>query len=220
MRPINNKHFGVNNTRLGVKFYDGATVVAGYIVKQLGTHKFRVRKKDGTGEKDCVLAQTASELTALTAGTGADAAKRASLCTIEVTPFGGTTENVRHIQAFKVHTIQGSTLTWKLGVAAAAAGKGTMALVNVAPTVANAIPDQVGTVAAAFSYVIPANTFADVNQDTLVLSMGAVAGFAFDASTRTVSKAAAAGSVGAHNITITATDGDQSVSDTFTVTLS
>ena len=54
---------------------------------------------------------------------------------------------------------------------------------NTAPTVANAIPNQSGTVGTAFSYVIPANTFTDAetpNQLTLAVS-GLPAGLSFTA---------------------------------------
>ena len=100
-------------------------------------------------------------------------------------------------------------------------------MANAAPTVANLIPDQTGTVAGAFSYVIPANTFADLNSDTLTYTATTTAaaalstiGFAFNATTRTVSKAAGASSIGAKTIIVTASDGSLTVSDTFLVTLS
>ena len=222
MHPINNKNFGAGAGKLNVKFYDGSAVVTGILVKQMGTTKYRVTKADGSDGKIVRLAQTTDELTALTAGTGPDAALRADLATIEVAVFGGATENVKKLMANKATTIQGSTVTYVRGVAASAAGQGTLTVVaNSAPTVANPIPDQTGTVAALFTYVIPANTFADVNGDTLTLSMTPEPGFAFNATTRVVSKGAGLSTVGAKAITITATDtSGATVSDTFNVTLS
>lgn len=227
MHPISKKHFGKTTGKMAVKFYDGSTVVTGQIIKQIGSYKFRVAKIDGTGTKDCALAQTANQLTALTAGTGPDAASRASLCTIEVAIFGGGTENIKSIYSVTARTIQGTKVQWKLGVAADAAGKGTIALVANAPTVANAIPNQAGTVAGAFSYVIPANTFADANGDTLTYTCTLVGGaavgtigFAFDASTRTLSKAAGQSTVGTKSFRVTASDGALSVFDDFDVVLS
>ncbi len=226
MHPINKKNFGSTAGRLAIKFYDGSSVKTGWVLAQVGTSRYKVT--NGTTTKIVTLAQTTTQVTALTAGTGPDSAMRANLGTIEITPHGGSAENVKKLSGNHATTVQGSYVTWKLGVASDAAGKGTVAIVaNAAPTVANAIPDQTGTVAAAFSYVIPANTFADLNADTLTLSAttsGAAAlstiGFAFNATTRTLSKLAGASTVGAKTIIVTASDGTLSITDTFLVTLS
>ncbi len=226
MHPINNKNFGATAGRLAVKFYDGSSVKTGWVLAQVGTSRYKVT--DGTTTKIVTLAQSTDQVTALTAGTGPDAAMRADLGTIEMTPFGGSVENVKKLMGSQAVTVQGSFITWQLGVTATAAGQGTTAVVaNAAPTVANAIPDQVGTVAGAFSYVIPANTFADANGTTLTLSAttsGAAAlstiGFAFDPATRTLSKAPGASTAAAQTIIVTASDGSLTVSDTFLVTLS
>lgn len=219
-RPINNKHFGAGAGKYAVKFYDGSSVVTGLIAKQVGSKKFKVTKSDGTGAKICRLCQTTTEVTALTAGTGPDAALRAQLCTIEATPFGGGVENVKSITAFRLVTVQGTKIKHKLAQGATTGFAVPAAVAQIAITVANAIPDGVGTVAGAYSYVIPANTFAGGN-GTLTYSMTPVTGFSFNATTRTVSKAAGASSVGAKNITITVTDADGTTqSDTYAVTLS
>lgn len=222
MHPINNKNFGAGAGKLNIKFYDGSSVVTGIVVKQLGTTKYSVTKANGTGGKIVRLAQSTDELTALTAGTGPAASLRADLGTIEVAIYGGGTENAKKVMMNTVTTLQGTTVTYVRGTAATAAGQGTIAaVVNSAPTVANAIPDQTGTVAGLFTYVIPANTFADINGDTLTLAMTPVTGFAFNPTTRVVSKGAGLSTVGAKTITITATDGNGgSVSDSFDVTLS
>lgn len=228
MHPINKISFGAGVAKLAIKFYDGSSVVTGYVVKQVGSTKFSVSNMSGSVTKIVRLARTTSELTALSAGTGDDAALRADLGTIEIAVFGGSTENVLQLFSKRAATVQGSSVTYTLGTAGDAAGEGTIgAIANSAPTVANAIPDQVGTVAAAFSYVIPENTFADVNGQTLTLSAttsGAAAlstiGFAFDPVTNTLTKAAATSTVGAKTIIVTASDGTATVSDTFLVTLS
>lgn len=193
---------------------------------QVGTTRYKVT--DGTTTKIVTLAQSTTQVTALTAGTGPDAALRPTLGTIEITPHGGSVENVKKLTSAQAITVQGSFITWKLGVASNAAGKGTIAVVaNAAPTVANPIPDQVATVAGAFSYVIPANTFADLNEDTLTYTATLVGGaalstvaFAFDATTRTVSKAAGASTVGTKAIRVTASDGTASIFDDFNVVVS
>lgn len=226
MHPINNKNFGPGAGKLSVKFYDGSAVVTGYIVKQMGTATFRVAKADGSGMKVCRLAKTTSEITALTAGTGDDSAKRDNLCTVEIAAFGGATENVRSIQMNSVVTVQGSKLAW--GETADAAGEGDIGgVANAAPTVANAIPDQAFTVVAGWSFTFAANTFADTNMDALTytatLSTDAAlpAEIVFVGATRTFTVAANSGLAAAtYSLKVTASDGTASVSDTFDVVVS
>jgi hypothetical protein len=55
-RPINKKYFGpptAAGNEIKVRFYDGSTAKPGWIIKQLGTKKFRVT--DGVTIKDCKL---------------------------------------------------------------------------------------------------------------------------------------------------------------------
>jgi hypothetical protein len=221
-RPINKKNFGNGAGKLAIKFYDGSAVVIGKIVSQIGSRKFKVTKADGTGGKIVRLAQTASELTALTAGTGGDAALRPDLGTIEVVIFnGGATENVKAITTFKVSTIQGTTVKFALGVSGAANGDGTIAAVaQIALTVGTVIPGQVGTVAGAFSYQIPANAFTGGNLP-LTYSIATQAGFVIS-SDGLLTKAAGASTVGAKAITVTVTDADGTTATAaaFNVTLS
>ena len=64
----------------------------------------------------------------------------------------------------------------------------TVLAANRAPTVANVIPAQTATVGTAFSYVIPANTFADADSDVLTLSVTGLPSWAtFTVGTRTIS---------------------------------
>lgn len=225
MHPINNKNFGAKAGKLAVKFYDGSSVKTGWILAQVGSSRYKVT--DGTTTKIVTLAQSTTQVTALTAGTGPDASMRASLGTIEITPHGGSLENVKKLTQAQAVTVQGSFVTWKLGVASAAAGQGTIPTVaNATPTVANAIPNQVATVAGAFSYTFPANTFADLNADTLTYTATLAndaalpAWLVFTAATRTFTKAAAAGSAGTVSVKVTASDGTASVSDTFDIVVS
>ena len=227
MHPIRHKiNFGEKAGRIAVKFYNGSSVVTGWIVKQTGSRKFKVTA-DGTTFFYTTLAQTTSQLTALTAGTGPDAALRAGLCTVEVTPYGGSTENVMAIQSKKLLTIQGSHLQWGVTFTASATGHGTISLVaNSAPTVANTIPNQVATVAGAFSFTFAANTFADLNKDTLTYTstLGSNAALpawlVFDGPSRTFTKAATAGTTGAITVKVIANDGTATVNTTFTLTVS
>ncbi|MFD2569252.1 putative Ig domain-containing protein [Spirosoma soli] len=91
---------------------------------------------------------------------------------------------------------------------------------NVAPTVANTIPPQSATVGQAYSYAIPANTFADANGDALTLSVsGLPQGLSFNGSTTTISGMPTTAT--AVSVTVVATDsGSLSVSSTFSFTVS
>ena len=60
-RPLNKRYFGPptdGGDEIKVQFYDGSSSVNGWIVKQLGSKKFRVT--DGTTTKDCFLVNKAS----------------------------------------------------------------------------------------------------------------------------------------------------------------
>ncbi|MDB5430608.1 MAG: outer rane adhesin like protein [Caulobacter sp.] len=98
---------------------------------------------------------------------------------------------------------------------------------NQAPVVAHAILDQPAGEDAAFSFVVPANTFADPDAgDTLTLSATLANGaplptwLSFNAATRTFSGTPANGDVGVISVKVTATDpGAASVSDVFDITV-
>jgi VCBS repeat-containing protein len=99
----------------------------------------------------------------------------------------------------------------------------TVTNTNDAPTVAVAIVDQAAMQGAAFSFALPAGTFADVDAgDTLTLSAtGVPAWLTFNASTRTFTGTPGASDVGAINITVTATDSaGATVSDVFAINVS
>ena len=105
------------------------------------------------------------------------------------------------------------------------AGSGTVT--NAAPTVANPIDDQTATVGAAFNYTVPANTFADTDAaDTLTYTAtqsddsGLPSWLSFDAATRTFSGTPATANVGTLEVTVTASDGIDSVGDTFDIVVS
>ena len=61
-RPLNKRHFGVagvgptaSGTEIKVNFHNGTAVKEGYIVKQLGSKKFRVEEIGTSGTFDCTL---------------------------------------------------------------------------------------------------------------------------------------------------------------------
>lgn len=63
MHPLNSKNFG--STGMEVSFYNGSSVVNGYVVKQVGTSRFTVT--DGTNKATVSLADTLSVATDLSA---------------------------------------------------------------------------------------------------------------------------------------------------------
>ncbi|MDI5848813.1 VCBS domain-containing protein [Shewanella xiamenensis] len=80
---------------------------------------------------------------------------------------------------------------------------------NDAPVVAQSLVTTTATEDTAFSFSIPAGTFADIDTgDTLILSTGSLpAWLHFDAATGTFSGTPTNGDVGTSQVTITATDG-------------
>ena len=99
---------------------------------------------------------------------------------------------------------------------------------NAAPTVANEIADRTATVGTFFSYLIPANTFADTDTgDTLTYTAtkgddsALPSWLSFNASTVLLSGTPAAGDVGTVTVKVTANDGrGGSVSDEFDIVVS
>jgi Ca2+-binding RTX toxin-like protein len=102
----------------------------------------------------------------------------------------------------------------------------TVANINDAPTVANAISDQTATAGSPFSMVVPGNAFQDVDAgDALTLSARLANGdplpgwLNFNAATRTFS--GTAGAAGQWNVEVVATDmSGASVSDVFALNMS
>ena len=100
------------------------------------------------------------------------------------------------------------------------------ALTNNAPTVATAIPDQTATTGAAFSYAFPAATFTDADSDTLTYTATLADDTAlptwltFSAATRAFSGTPQTADAGTVSVKVTASDGSDSVSDTFDIVVS
>ncbi len=98
---------------------------------------------------------------------------------------------------------------------------------NDAPTLANAIPDRRALEDSAFSFVVPANTFADEDaDDTLVYSASLASGAAlpawltFDAASRSYSGTPLNSHVGTISVKVTASDTSMaSTSDLFDLTV-
>jgi hypothetical protein len=99
------------------------------------------------------------------------------------------------------------------------AATAAVANVNDAPTVTNAIADQKASQSTSFSYVIPLNTFNDLDGDTLTYSIsGLPSGLNFDPVTRVISGTPTV--LGAFSVAVTANDGHGgTASSTFTLSV-
>jgi hypothetical protein len=107
-RPLNKRFFGAPTAagnEIKVQFHNGTASVNGYIVKQLGSKKFRCT--DGVTEKDCFLTDVAG--TDLTAGQ----------MSIVIKDDGNTIRQVTKITGRQLVTDSGSKLGWGFGAATA-----------------------------------------------------------------------------------------------------
>lgn len=99
-RPLNKRYFGTptaGGNEIKVQFYNGTASVPGWIVKQLGSKKFRCT--DGTDTADCFLTDAAAA--ALTAG-------QMSITVDD----GGTARQVVKIAAHNVTLDNGTRVSW------------------------------------------------------------------------------------------------------------
>mgnify|MGYP000347807530 FL=1 len=107
-RPLNKKFFGAptaGGNEIKCAFHNGTGPVNGYIVKQLGSKKFRCT--DGVATADCFLTDAAAA--ALTAGQMSIVVKDAAEAVRQVTKISGR----------QMTTDQGNKLGWGFDAAAA-----------------------------------------------------------------------------------------------------
>ena len=107
-RPLNKKFFGAptaGGNEIKCAFHNGTGPVNGYIVKQLGSKKFRCT--DGVATTDCFLTNAAAA--ALTAGQMSIVVKDAAEAVRQVTKISGR----------QMTTDQGNKLGWGFDAAAA-----------------------------------------------------------------------------------------------------
>ena len=96
---------------------------------------------------------------------------------------------------------------------------------DTAPVLADALDDQKADADSPFSFTVPAGSFTDPNGDTLTYSANLQGGgglpnwLSFNAATRTFSGTPGNGDVGTLAIVVTASDGTESVSDTFEIVI-
>ena len=107
-RPLNKRFFGAptaGGNEIKVQFHNGTASVNGYIVKQLGSKKFRCT--DGVIEKDCFLVDKAAA--AIAAGEMSIVVKDAAEAIKQVTKISGR----------KVTLDSGESIAWAYGAATA-----------------------------------------------------------------------------------------------------
>ena len=105
-RPLNKKFFGAptsGGNEIKVQFHNGTSSVNGYIVKQLGSKKFRCT--DGVIEKDCFLVDKAA------------AAIAAGEMSIVIKDDGGTVRQVNKIAGRKMTMDTNATIGWNFSTA-------------------------------------------------------------------------------------------------------
>ena len=106
-RPLHKKYFGTptaGGDEIKVQFYNGAASVNGWIIKQLGSKKFRCT--DGTEVKDCFLVDKSA------ADGDTPAAVTAGEMTITVKDDAGVARQVTKIAGRKVTLDTGVSIAW------------------------------------------------------------------------------------------------------------
>ena len=111
-RPLNKRFFGeptAGGSEIKVQFYNGTASVNGWIVKQLGSKKFRCT--DGTEVEDCFLVDKSA------ADGSTPAAVTAGEMTITVKDDAGAFKQVTKISGKKVTLDTGTTISWNFSTA-------------------------------------------------------------------------------------------------------
>jgi hypothetical protein len=112
-RPTNKKNFGSGNDKLSIRFYNGTSLVDGYVVKQTSTNTFIV--SDGTSQREVqitsneALARRLSGIDAI--GTTSELVGWATIGSMD----NGTQVFIRKLTAHKAQLLSGVQKLWKLG---------------------------------------------------------------------------------------------------------
>ena len=124
-RPINKRYFGVAGTgptasgnEIKVNFHNGSGVKEGYIVKQLGSKKFRVEEIETAGTFDCTL-KTGVLPAALSSGEMSISVQGVDSETYGVSKIAGRKVTVAQPSATGSNALDGTSVKWALTGAAA-----------------------------------------------------------------------------------------------------
>lgn len=115
MRPLNKRHFGPASTSLTVRYWNGVSIVTGYIIRQIGETRYVVT--DGLNVRRVRLAQT-TQLAQYCNGTAVpdgDYSIIDGLATIVATRSG--THFIRKIMSKLAHTTNGMVERWAVNSA-------------------------------------------------------------------------------------------------------
>tara|TARA_A100001388_G_C28602862_1_gene418999 strand:- start:264 stop:725 length:462 start_codon:yes stop_codon:yes gene_type:complete len=124
-RPINKRFFGVAGTgptasgnEIKVNFHNGSGVKEGYIVKQLGSKKFRVEEIETAGTFDCTL-KTGVLPAALSSGEMSISVQGVDSETYGVSKIAGRKVTLAQPSATGSNALDGTSIRWALTGAAA-----------------------------------------------------------------------------------------------------
>ena len=124
-RPLNKRLFGVAGTgptasgnEIKVNFHNGSAVKEGFIVKQLGSKKFRVEEIGTAGTFDCTL-KTGVLPAALSSGEMSISVSGADSETYGVSKIAGRKVTVAQPSATGSNALDGTSLKWALTGSAA-----------------------------------------------------------------------------------------------------
>ena len=124
-RPINKRFFGVAGTgptasgnEIKVNFHNGSGVKEGYIVKQLGSKKFRVEEIETAGTFDCTL-KTGVLPAALSSGEMSISVQGVDSETYGVSKIAGRKVTIAQPSATGSNALDGKSIKWALTGAAA-----------------------------------------------------------------------------------------------------
>jgi hypothetical protein len=124
-RPLNKRSFGVagtgptaGSTEIKVNFHNGTAVKEGFIVKQLGSKKFRVEEIGTAGTFDCTL-KTGVLPAALAAGQMSISVQGADSETYGVSKISGRKVTLASPSATGSNALAGTSLKYALTGAAA-----------------------------------------------------------------------------------------------------
>ena len=124
-RPLNKRLFGVagvgptaGSTEIKVNFHNGSAVKEGYIVKQLGSKKFRVEEIETAGLFDCTL-KTGVLPAALTSGQMSISVQGSDNETYGVSKITGRKVTLAKPSATGANALDGESQKWALTGAAA-----------------------------------------------------------------------------------------------------
>jgi len=124
-RPLNKKYFGVEgtgptagSTEIKVNFHNGSAVKEGYIVKQLGSKRFRVEEIGTAGTFDCTL-KTGVLPAALSAGEMSISVQGSDSETYGVSKIAGRKVTLAKPSSTGSNALDGKSEKWALTGSAA-----------------------------------------------------------------------------------------------------